>query len=337
MSKNSSILKYVIKRLLLALFILIGVSLILYILIRLMPLNVIEANYYKTHTKGDAADEAQLAEILARYNLDDKSFGGICKGWWNWITKFFSGDLGRTLTNNRDVGEVIFENMGVSFAVSLISLVLELIIAIPLGIKCACNQYGKLDYTVTVLTMIGISFPSFFFASIIIKIFAVDLGWFPINGLNTPTANYTGIMNILDMAWHMILPIFVLTILSIGSMMRYTRTNTLEVLNADYIRTARAKGLSEGKVVYKHAFRNTLIPLVTTLAGILPGLFGGSMIVEQVFALPGIGNMAYKLTQTGDVTFIMGYDMFIATLTVIGILLTDIMYAVVDPRVRLGK
>ena len=115
-----------------------------------MPLNVIEANYYKTHTKGDAADEAQLAEILARYNLDDKSFGGICKGWWNWITKFFSGDLGRTLTNNRDVGEVIFENMGVSFAVSLISLVLELIIAIPLGIKCACNQYGKLDYTVTV-------------------------------------------------------------------------------------------------------------------------------------------------------------------------------------------
>ena len=215
MSKNSSILKYVIKRLLLALFILIGVSLILYILIRLMPLNVIEANYYKTHTKGDAADEAQLAEILARYNLDDKSFGGICKGWWNWITKFFSGDLGRTLTNNRDVGEVIFENMGVSFAVSLISLVLELIIAIPLGIKCACNQYGKLDYTVTVLTMIGISFPSFFFASIIIKIFAVDLGWFPINGLNTPTANYTGIMNILDMAWHMILPIFVLTILSI--------------------------------------------------------------------------------------------------------------------------
>ena len=120
-------------------------------------------------------------------------------------------------------------------------------------------------------------------------------------------------------------------------MMRYTRTNTLEVLNADYIRTARAKGLSENKVVYKHVFRNTLIPLVTTLAGVLPGLFGGSMIVEQIFALPGIGNLAYYHTQQGDIPFIMGYDMFIATLTVIGILLTDIMYAVVDPRVKIGK
>ena len=119
--------------------------------------------------------------------------------------------------------------------------------------------------------------------------------------------------------------------------MRYTRTNTLEVLNADYIRTARAKGLSENSVVYKHVFRNTLIPLITTLAGMLPALFGGSMIVEQMFSLPGIGNTAYTMTRAGDITFIMGYDMFIAALTVIGILLTDLMYVVVDPRVKLGK
>ncbi|MDE5667605.1 MAG: ABC transporter permease, partial [Clostridia bacterium] len=274
--------------------------------------------------------------ILARFNLGDNSFGGIVGGWWKWITAFFSGDLG-TSFDGKPVGEEIFNNMGVSFAISLIALVLELVIAIPLGIKCACNQYGKLDYTVTVLTMIGISFPSFFFASIVIKIFSVDLGWFPNGGLNTPTANYTGFMAFMDNVWHLILPIFVLTILSIGSMMRYTRTNTLEVLNADYIRTARAKGLSEGKVVYKHVFRNTLIPLVTTLSGILPTLFGGSMIIEQVFAIDGIGNLAYKMTKDGDIFFIMGYDMFIAVLTVIGILLTDIMYAVVDPRVKLGK
>jgi len=331
-------LKYVIKRLLLALFILLGVSIILYALVRIMPPEFMDKKYSELITGGATEEEAQakINTILARYNLGDNSFGGIVGGWWKWITAFFSGDLGTTFTG-LEVGQVIFDNMGVSFAISLISLVLELVIAIPLGIKCACNQYGKLDYTVTVLTMIGISFPSFFFASIVIKIFAVDLGWFPIGSLNTPTANYTGFMAFLDTAWHLVLPILVLTILSIGSMMRYTRTNTLEVLNADYIRTARAKGLSEGKVIYKHVFRNTLIPLVTTLSGILPTLFGGAMVVEQVFAIDGIGNIAYKMTQDGDIFFIMGYDMFIAVLTVIGILLTDIMYAVVDPRVKLGK
>ena len=139
-----------------------------------------------------------------------------------------------------------------------------------------------------------------------------------------------------DTLWHLVLPVTVLTILSIGAWLRYTRTNTLEVLNADYIRTARAKGLSENSVVYKHVFRNTLIPLVTLLAGTLPSLFGGAMITETIFDLPGIGNTAYKALRQGDIPFIMGYNMFIAVLTIIGILLTDIMYAVVDPRVKLG-
>ena len=217
------------------------------------------------------------------------------------------------------------------------SLILQLAIAIPLGIKCACNQYGKLDYFATVLTMIGISFPTFFLGSILIKVFAVDLGWFDVGGLqsNLPTTA-TDWERFVDMLWHLVLPMFLLTVLSIGSWLRYTRTNTLEVLNADYIRTARAKGLSENSVVYKHVFRNTLIPLVTLLAGTLPGLFGGAMITETVFDLPGIGNIAYKALLEGDIPFIMGYNMFIAALTVIGILLTDIMYAVVDPRVKLG-
>ena len=229
--------------------------------------------------------------------------------------------------------------MGVSFAISLVSLILQLIIAIPLGIKCACNQYGKLDYAITVLTMIGISFPSFFFGGIIIKPYAVDLGWFPVGGLIDPNLSKDASLweQFTNMAYHLVLPMTVLVIVSVGSLVRYTRTNTLEVLNADYIRTARAKGLSENKVVYKHVFRNTLIPLVTTLAGILPGLFGGAMITEEIFAIPGIGQKAYQLLHKGDIPFIMGYNMFIAVLTVIGILLTDIMYAVVDPRVKLGE
>ena len=142
-------------------------------------------------------------------------------------------------------------------------------------------------------------------------------------------------MIFLDKIWHLILPICTVVILGIGSLMRYTRTNTLEVLNADYIRTARAKGLPERVVINKHAFRNTLIPLVTMLAGILPGLFGGSMILEQVFGLPGVGAMSYKALMAGDIPFVMGYNMFQAVLTVIGILFADVMYAAVDPRVKL--
>ncbi len=325
-------LKYCIKRILLAIVILLGVSMILYALVRIMPASFL---YEKV---GDAPDkEAKIEELKQFYGLADNSFLGICKGYWGWLTEFLSGNFGKTFTNNRPVEDVIFENMGVSFGISFVALILQLIIAIPLGVKCACNQYGKLDYFATVLTMIGISFPTFFLGSIVIKIFAVDLGWLPIGGLQSSMPiDATSWEIFVDQMWHLVLPMFVLVVLSIGGWMRYTRTNTLEVLNADYIRTARAKGLSERSVVYKHVFRNTLIPLVTMLAGTLPSLFGGAMITETIFKIPGIGYTAYEAQLAGDIPFIMGYNMFIAFLTVVGILLTDIMYAVVDPRVKLA-
>ena len=329
-------IKYCIKRILLSLFILFGISIILYFLVRMMPMNFVETKIVGANPNWSKED---IQKVLEAYGLADNSFGGICKGYWDWLTKFLQGDMGESwMYRNQKVEDVIFQNMGVSFAISFISTLLQLAIAIPLGIKCACNQYGKLDYTVTILTMIGMSFPSFFFGSLLIKVFAVEFGWFETGGLMTGTAVYAnGFEQFLDIASHLVLPMITLVILSIGSMMRYTRTNTLEVLNADYIRTARAKGLSEHTVIYKHVFRNTMIPLVTTLAGILPGLFGGAMITEQLFSIPGIGKKAYDALLAGDIPFIMGYNMFIAMLTIIGILLTDIMYAVVDPRVKLGK
>ncbi len=326
--------KYIIKRLLISLLILFGVSVILYFLVRLIP----PTSFYAKIPDNAGIDKNKVVkEMLAYYGLADNSFGGIIKGYFGWLWNFVRGDFGVSFQSGKNISDMIFKDMGVSFIISFVSLVLQLLIAIPLGIKCACNQYGKLDYAATVLTMIGISFPSFFFGNIVIKIFAVELGWFPAQGLEDATQTLVGFDRFLDQLHHLVLPLFVLVILSIGSMMRYTRTNTLEVLNADYIRTARAKGLSENKVVYKHVFRNTMIPLVTTLAGVLPGLFGGSMITEEVFALPGIGQAAWKAFQNSDIPFIMTYNMFIAVLTVIGILLTDLMYAVVDPRVKLGK
>ncbi len=332
-------LKYCIKRILLAVLILVGVSIILYFLVRMMPVSYLEQKLAASlgSAGGDISYEERLQEMKEYYGLADNSFWGICKGYWGWLTKFVQGDFGKSFKYSEPVEKVIFENMGVSFGISFVALILQLIIAIPLGIKCACNQYGKLDYAATVFTMIGISFPTFFLGSIVIKIFAVDLGWFEVGGLHSSLPIGASDWTVFtDMLWHLVLPMFVLVVLSIGGWMRYTRTNTLEVLNADYIRTARAKGLSENSVVYKHVFRNTLIPLVTMLAGTLPSLFGGAMITETVFAIPGIGNIAYQALLAGDIPFIMGYNMFIAFLTVVGILLTDIMYAVVDPRVKLA-
>ena len=227
--------------------------------------------------------------------------------------------------------------MWISFGIALAAFILQYVIAIPLGIKAATNQYGAVDYTTTVFAMIGISFPSFFIAILLIKVFAIDLGWFPLQGLQDANFTGTALELFANQIWHIILPMLAITIVSIGGLMRHTRTNTLEVLNQDYIRTARANGLSERTVIYKHVFRNTMVPIVTMMAGVIPSLFGGMMILEQVFALPGIGQMAYGALKEGDIPFIMGYNMFLAVLTVIGTLLSDICYMIVDPRIKITK
>ena len=219
----------------------------------------------------------------------------------------------------------------------LISFALELVIAIPLGIIAATKQYSRADYAITTFSLVGISLPTFFFATLLKLGFSVKLGWFDLYGLvGRDYAQLSTWGQLLDKANHLVLPIVTLVIVSVGSLMRYTRTNMLEVLNADYIRTARAKGLSEHKVIYRHAFRNTLIPLVTIIGGSLPGLFSGALITETLFMIPGIGFASYQAMIAGDIPFSMFYMTFIAILTLIGNLLSDILYAVVDPRVRIA-
>ena len=225
--------------------------------------------------------------------------------------------------------------MGVSFIIALVATILEFLIAVPLGITAATHQYSFRDYLVTILVMVGISLPAFFFGQVLKDILALKLGWFPQSGWSDATQTLSPLAKTLDYVRYAFIPILTVVILSIGGRMRMTRTNMLEVLNSDYVRTARAKGLKERVVIYKHAFRNTLIPLVTTLAGLLPSLFSGAIITERVFDLPGIGSKAYQAMVAGDIPFIMGYNMFLAILSVIGVLLSDLMYAVVDPRVKL--
>ena len=328
-------LKYILKRLGLAVLILLGVSLIIYVLVRCMPVSFIEGKIAEMNQGGATIPEETVESMKKLYGLEDDSVMGILKGYVNWLGKLVQFDFGTSFKYGAPVIDVIRDHMGVSFAIAFVATIFEFLIAIPLGITAATHQYTARDYIVTVLVMIGISLPAFFFGQVLKDLFANKLGWFPPSGMTDASQSYTGFALILDYLKHMFIPVLTVVILSIGGRMRMTRTNMLEVMNSDYIRTARAKGLSERVVVYKHAFRNTLIPLVTSLAGLLPSLFSGAIITEQVFDLPGIGNVAYKAMIVADIPFIMGYNMFLALLSVLGVLLADLMYAVVDPRVKL--
>ena len=326
--------KYILKRLGVSILILLGVSLILYTLLRCMPTDFVEQKILALTTGGAEVQEDMKNKLYEAYGLD----GTILQGYWKWLTNIARLDFGTSFINGREVLSELFsaDRLGTSFMIAAIATVFEFMIAIPLGITAATHQYSLRDYLVTVLVLIGISLPSFFFGQMLKDLFANKLRWFPVAGISdpnfTPANWFEGMMDYLH---HMVLPILTVVILSIGGRMRMTRTNMLEVLNSDYIRTARAKGLSERKVIYKHAFRNTLIPLVTTLAGLLPSLFSGAIITEQVFGLDGIGNIALNRMMQGDIPFIMGYNMFLAMLSVLGVLLSDLMYVIVDPRVKL--
>ena len=329
--------KYIRKRLFLAVIILLGVSVLIYMLSMLMPTDYIDRQTAPAVANGTMTQD-DVMRLKELYGLADKSFFGIIKSYLRWLGGTFTGNLGFSFLFGKPVATVINEYMWTSFILALIAFVVETAISIPMGIRAAVNQYGGYDYTVSVLAMVGTALPSFFLAALLMNVFCIRLGWFPLQGLTTATKIFAADAHFqifLDKAWHMVLPSIVLILLGIGGLMRFTRTNMLEVMNSDYIRTARAKGLSEHTVVYKHAFRKTLIPLVTTLSGTLPGLFGGAMITETVFAIPGIGYTALRATVQGDIPFIMGYNMFLAILTVVGMLISDLMYMVVDPRVKL--
>ena len=325
--------KFIIKRLIQSLVILFFVSFIIYTLMRCLPTSYVEAMArQKSMQPGSKSYEEWMAQLSAMYNMD----GSIVSGFFKWLGSILRGDFGDSWKWTVPVIEKFNDTVWLSFVMGLISFILEILIAIPLGIIAATKQYSKSDYTISVLALAGISLPTFFFASLLKLVFSVKLGWFDLYGL--VGRNYDQLSTfgkLLDKANHLVLPIITLVVISMGSLMRYTRTNMLEVLNADYIRTARAKGLSEKKVIYHHAFRNTLIPIVTLIGGSLPGLFSGALITETLFGIPGIGYASYHSMVSGDIPFSMFFMVFTAILTLLGNLIADILYAVVDPRVRI--
>ena len=326
---------FILRRVILGIFIVVFGALLVYTVIRSLPSSYVEtiARQRASNPLSTKSYQEWLDQLNEVYGLNK----GIIPGFIDWGGNAIRGDFGESWHYGVPVTEKFSEVIGISLVVNVITFFVQILIAIPLGILAARKQYSPTDYAITIFALMGISLPTFFLATILKYVFSIQLGWFPLYGL---TGRFYTTMSpfeqLLDQAYHMVLPIVTLTMLSVGGLMRYTRTNMLEVLNSDYIRTARAKGLPENVVINKHAFRNTLIPLVTTLSGILPGMFTGSQITETMYQIPGIGYIAYQAMIRGDIPFAMFYLTFILLLTQVGLLVADIMYAVVDPRIRVN-
>ena len=326
---------FILRRVILGIFIVVFGALLVYTVIRSLPSSYVEtiARQRASNPLSTKSYQEWLDQLNEVYGLNK----GIIPGFIDWGGNAIRGDFGESWHYGVPVTEKFSEVIGISLVVNVITFFVQILIAIPLGILAARKQYSPTDYAITIFALMGISLPTFFLATILKYVFSIQLGWFPLYGL---TGRFYTTMSpfeqLLDQAYHMVLPIVTLTMLSVGGLMRYTRTNMLEVLNSDYIRTARAKGLPENVVINKHAFRNTLIPLVTTLSGILPGKITGSQITETMYQIPGIGYIAYQAMIRGDIPFAMFYLTFILLLTQVSLLVADIMYAVVDPRIRVN-
>ncbi|EOD00416.1 ABC transporter permease [Caldisalinibacter kiritimatiensis] len=316
--------KYIVRRLLQTVPILFGITVFVFLIVHFTP----------GSPTGKMMDPNMTAAEKARI---EEKFGlkkSLPEQYINWLGEVVRGNLGYSYKYGEPVKEVIQRHMWNTFYLALLALLLSLIVGIPVGILSATKQYSKLDYGFTVFALIGISIPSFFFGLLLIKIFAIDFKIFPISGMVTPGKDIVFPDIVPDILWHSILPAVVLGLGSAASFMRYTRSSMLEVIRQDYIRTARAKGLREKVVIYKHAFRNALIPIITLLGFWVPALFSGAVITEQVFGWPGMGKIGIMAVLDRDYPLILGVNLFLSFLTLIGNLLADIFYGVADPRIR---
>lgn len=326
--------KYILKRILISIVLLFFVAMVIYGIMRCIPTSFVER---MAREKASLPGGKSYTEWLAQLNEIYKMDTNVVEGFFSWVGTAITGNFGESWQYNVPVVEKFKQVIWDSFWLAFITLILRMVISIPLGILSARKQYSKTDYAVTVFALIGISLPTFFFATCLKLVFSIKLGWLDLYGkVGRFYQQLSPMGQFLDIAKHYIMPILTLTLVNVGDLMRYTRTNMLEVLNSDFIRTARAKGLPEKTVINKHAFRNTLIPIVTIIGNTLPALFGGAMITETLFQIPGIGYTSYQAIVTGDIPFTMFYMLFLAILTLMGTLIADILYAVVDPRVRIS-
>ena len=319
---------YSIKRSFLMVPILLGITLLSFSIMHLAPGGPAEAQM-EFSAKASAEARERLRKL---YGADQP----VHKQYLTWLTKFVTLDFGDAFADGRKVKDKILERLPITLTINLLSLGLVLLIALPIGIMSATHQYSILDRFTTIFVFVGYSMPSFWLALLLIYLLGVQWGMLPISGIQS--LDVTGLTwwgRLMDKGEHLIMPVFVSAFGGLAGLSRYMRNNMLEVMRQDYVRTARAKGLSENVVIYKHALRNALMPVITILGLSLPGIIGGSVIMETVFGIPGMGQLLYQAVFSRDYNLAMGILVPAAVLTMIGNFLADIGYALVDPRVRL--
>ncbi len=318
-------LRYTLKRLVQMIALLLAISIIIFVLFAIMP-----GDFYSSNMR---LSPERLAQLRAAAGLDKP----IWQRYLIWLGNTLHGNLGYSMQYNEPVTHVMNTYMWNSFLVAVITLVLSWTLAVIIGVYSATHQYSLFDRIVTVLVFVSLSFPSFFIGLMMIKIFAVDLKILPTGGMFNTGSESTGFARILEVAHHLIMPVGILTFLSTGSLTRYFRSGMIDVLRADFIRTARARGIKEHAIVFRHALRNALLPMITMLAFELPGLFSGAIITEQVFNWPGIGHVQLDSVTARDYQLMMTITLFLAALTILGNFLADIGYKLADPRIRLSS
>ena len=312
-------LKYILKKILLAIPVLLGITIIDFLLMNLAgsPIDMMT---------GPKVTESMKAMRAAAWGLDQP----IWKQYLGWLGEILQGNLGYSYKTYQPVAEMIGSHIGPTLLLMGSSLVLGLLIAIPAGIYSAVHRYQKRDYAMVTTSFVFSSVPSFFMALLLIYLFTVRLGWLPSSGMTTPGLDGS----VTDILRHMVMPVIVLAAGVAGSNIRYIRSAVLEILEMDYLRTARAKGIGRFRVINKHALRNALLPIVTVIGMQIPTLFGGAVIVEQVFSWPGLGLITMSAILGRYYPVIMGVCLLSAVVVLLANLLTDIVYALVDPTIK---
>jgi peptide/nickel transport system permease protein len=325
-------LTYALRRLVLAVPLLFGITCISFVVIHLAPGDPTEVMTGDLRADASAHTRKILQEA---YGLDKP----LPVQYWNWLSRLVRLDFGRSFSpDGRPVLAKIVERLPVTLLLNIVEMAIILAIAVPIGIMSATRQYSVFDKITTIFVFVGFATPDFWLALLLMILFGAQLGWLPISGLRSLNWEYLSFWKQqADFLAHLLLPIVVATFGGLAGFSRYMRQSMLEVVRQDYIQTARAKGLAERVVIGKHALRNAMLPIVTILGLSLPGLIGGSVIVESVFAIPGMGQLMVQAVFERDYPVIMGNLVIVSVLTLTANLLADLSYGIIDPRIRVGR
>lgn len=324
--------KHILKRLAQAVPLTLGILTITFFLSHMAPGDPMDM--YMEQQRQRQVDPELIELLRQKYGLDQP----IHVQYFRWMGNVLKGDLGESFRHRRPVIDLIVEGIPYTLQLTVLALLFSTLCGIVLGVYSAIKQYSAVDKTITLGSLIIYSIPSFWLALMMILLFSVNLGWFPTSQTRSMDYEFFTLgQKILDRIWHLVLPVFILGLGSAANKARYVRNKMLEVLNEEYILSARARGLKEKMVIFKHALRNAMIPLVTILGLHLPALLGGSVLIESIFAWPGMGTLAVDGVSGRDYPLIMAVLMISAILTIVGNLLADITYVALDPRVSYEK